>query len=421
MEIHLPAVPLAEIFSYLDGFSLLQAAQVNKVKTLKIPCCLIDQLLAGTPLSWNVVADRESLWRRLCLRKWCFNDDTQEHLCTQLWQQLGTQTWKQFFLHRTRQERCMEWARPEDFVYREIPGDLGDFRLLEYLSGSGLTMDGQGKSILCTVSDKGTLSTWDVKEHIKTWSSPVQQSIITSLAILPEMKLAITGDLERAIKVWNCHDRDAVAIRTMPRDYCTLKAFLTKDGAFLMVGDSAGHIYTFMLPQLWCVSVVKSFECAVQLLQCSPENKWVFACKMHPHVFPKVFLTECLLNSSKNCSLLYICLPFAPFHKVCWTPRMENRVTIMYWRNSHNTMEFITFDLGLEKIGGKDAIEADQIANFLLPAHIGTPESMGVSDGNVIVFGSGPSLFLYTIDGLQLHRFEDHQRNIMTLWVLNIV
>lgn len=37
MEIHLPNVPVMEIFSYLDAFSLLQAAQVNKVKTLHFP------------------------------------------------------------------------------------------------------------------------------------------------------------------------------------------------------------------------------------------------------------------------------------------------------------------------------------------------------------------------------------------------
>ena len=39
MEIHLPEDVLEEIFSYLDGFSLLQAAQVNKVKTLTF-CCV---------------------------------------------------------------------------------------------------------------------------------------------------------------------------------------------------------------------------------------------------------------------------------------------------------------------------------------------------------------------------------------------
>ena len=32
MEIHLPSLPMMEILSYLDAYSLLQVAQVNKVK-----------------------------------------------------------------------------------------------------------------------------------------------------------------------------------------------------------------------------------------------------------------------------------------------------------------------------------------------------------------------------------------------------
>lgn len=32
MEIHLSSFPMMEIFSYLDAYSLLQVAQVNKVK-----------------------------------------------------------------------------------------------------------------------------------------------------------------------------------------------------------------------------------------------------------------------------------------------------------------------------------------------------------------------------------------------------
>ncbi|XP_017658680.1 F-box/WD repeat-containing protein 12-like [Nannospalax galili] len=374
MEIHLPEVPLEGIFSYLDGFSLLQAAQVNK--------------------SWNVVADRESLWRRLCLRKWYFGDITREHLCKQLWQQLGTQTWKQFFLRRTRQERCMQWARPEDFIYREIAGDYGDFRHVKYLSGSGLTMDGQGKSILCTVSDKGTLSTWDVQEGVKIWSSPVQESIIINLATLPEMQLAITLDMQRTLKVWNCRDRNSLTTLTIPQGCYTLKAFVAKNVPFLMVGDCEGHIYTFMLPELWYLSTVKAFAYDVELLYCSPENKWVLACNMRLCVFPKF------------CYGAY------------WTPRTENRIIVMCQKASHKITEFITFDLGLVNIGGKEVVTAQQIANFLIPAHIKNPKFMGVSDTNVIAFGNGPSLFLYTIDGHQLHRFEDHQRDIRNLWVI---
>ncbi|XP_008851497.1 F-box/WD repeat-containing protein 12-like [Nannospalax galili] len=400
MEIHLPAVPLAEIFSYLDGFSLLQAAQVNK--------------------SWNVVADRESLWRRLCLRKWCFGDVTREHLCTQLWQQLGAQTWKQFFRRRTRQVLgpLEEILILFPLLAKYCSGFLaGDFRHMAYLSGSGLAMDGQGKSILCTVSDKDMLSTWDVQEGVMIWSSPVQDSIITNLATLPEMQLAITVDLQKTIKVWNCHNRTALATYTMPYGCSILRAFFRKDGPFLMVGDYAGHIYTFMLPELRSLSVIRAFEYGVELLCCSPENKWVFACKTHPHVYPKVLLMDCFLRPSEGCFPMYVCLPFAFGFTACWTPRRENRITLMYRRGSHRYTGFITFDLGLKNTGNKKAIVAQPIEGFLLPAHIGTPRTMGVSDANVIIFGSGPYLFLYTTDGLQLHRFEAHQRDIKTLWV----
>ena len=48
MEIHLPSVPMMEILSYLDAYSLLQVAQVNKVKApwlnSSIPCTLHEAL-----------------------------------------------------------------------------------------------------------------------------------------------------------------------------------------------------------------------------------------------------------------------------------------------------------------------------------------------------------------------------------------
>lgn len=61
---------------------------------------------------------------------------------------------------------------------------------------------------------------------------------------------------------------------------------------------------------------------------------------------------------------------------------------------------------------------AHQVATFLLPPHMESPVWMGVGDGNVIVFESGPSLFLFTISGHLLQRFEDHQRTIGNLWVV---
>lgn len=61
---------------------------------------------------------------------------------------------------------------------------------------------------------------------------------------------------------------------------------------------------------------------------------------------------------------------------------------------------------------------AHQVATFLLPVHMESPIWMGVGDGNMIVFESGPYLFLFTISGHLLQRFEDHQRTISNLWVV---
>lgn len=49
-----------------------------------------------------------------------------------------------------------------------------------------------------------------------------------------------------------------------------------------------------------------------------------------------------------------------------------------------------------------------------------SPIWMGVGDGNTVVFESGPSLFLFTISGHLLQRFEDHQRTIGNLWVVGM-
>ena len=58
MEIHLPSVPMMEILSYLDAYSLLQAAQVNKVKApwlnSSIQCTLHETPLAFPTQSWSL-------------------------------------------------------------------------------------------------------------------------------------------------------------------------------------------------------------------------------------------------------------------------------------------------------------------------------------------------------------------------------
>uniref|UniRef100_A0A8D2D0A1 F-box domain-containing protein n=1 Tax=Sciurus vulgaris TaxID=55149 RepID=A0A8D2D0A1_SCIVU len=387
MEMQLPDVPMVKIFSYLDAFSLLQASKVNK--------------------NWNKIAESDFLWRRLCLKKWRF--------CNFTYERLGTQTWKQLFLHQTKQERRMACAQSEDFIYKEAAENLGFGTA--YLSGSGITVDGQGKSIICIVSSTCKLYTWDVQEGTMIWSSPAQQSNITNLETLPQMHLAITADMERTIKVWNCHDRDPLATCTITRICFSLKAFLTKDGPFLMVGDSDGNIHTFTMPELRDISKVHAFQYSVDLLLCSPDKKWVFACGIHQHILPKVFFTECLLRPSEYSTPLYFTVPFASCYRGCWTPRRENRITLMYRRGSQKKTGFTTFDLTAESPWGRKDIQAHQIASFLLPVHIDSPNWMGVGDGSIIVFESGSYLFLFTVNGLMLQRFEGHQSTISNIWV----
>ncbi|XP_026239803.1 F-box/WD repeat-containing protein 12 [Urocitellus parryii] len=247
MEIELPDVPLVKIFSYLYALSLLQASQVSKVKA-RVSTALTD------PVS-----------RRMCLKKWHFCNFTYEHL--------GTQTWKQLFLHQTKQDHRMACAQPEDFIYKEAAGNLDMPWRMAYVSGSRFTLDEQGKSIICIVSSMCKLYTWDVQEGTMIWSSPVQQFNITNLETLPQMHLAITADMEKTIKVWNCRDRNPLATCAMAQICFSLNAFLTKDGSFLMVGDSDGNIHTFTIPELRDISEVHAFQHSIDILHCSPDKK----------------------------------------------------------------------------------------------------------------------------------------------------
>ncbi|GAB5568030.1 F-box/WD repeat-containing protein 12 isoform X4 [Prionailurus iriomotensis] len=333
----------------------------------------------------------------LCLKKWSFCNFSK---C------LGSQTWKQFFLKQTKQEYQMALAQPEDFIFKEATGNLGIIGPMAYLSGNGPTMGGREKSIICTVSSKHMLYAWDVQEGTMIWSSPVQQSSITHLATLPQMHLAFTVDLEGTVKVWNCQDQDALATFPVSQACFSLEVCLTKDGPFLMVGNSEGDIYTLTVPELRGVSKVHAFKYTVDLLHCSPDKKWVFASGTHQNILPRVFFTECLLKPSEGKSPLSLSIPFSSCCRACWAPRRTSRITLMYRRGSSKKTGFTTFDLMTERTGGRTVIQV----------HMESPIWMGASDGNMIVFDSGPYLFLFTISGHQLQRFEDHQRTIGNLW-----
>nr|XP_011737512.1 F-box/WD repeat-containing protein 12 isoform X5 [Macaca nemestrina] len=258
MEIQLPDLALKQIFSFLDLFGLLQASQVNK--------------------HWNRIAESDFLWRSLSLQRWDCSNFTNQHL--------GTHTWKKFFLHQRRKELRLALAQPHNFIYKVTKNIAYDMELA-YLSGNSLTMDEQEKSIICGVSPKQELCAWDVQEGTMIWSSPVQEFYFLNLVTLPQMHLAITMDQKKTIKVWNCQDRDALAILRMPESCYGMEAYLTKDGPFLTVGDAAGNIYTFTLPGLRDVSKVTASQYGIVFLHCSPDKKWIFACGTYRRTLPQ--------------------------------------------------------------------------------------------------------------------------------------
>ncbi|XP_028639859.1 F-box/WD repeat-containing protein 15-like, partial [Grammomys surdaster] len=137
MELYLPSELLLEIFSYLDAFSLLQVAQVNKY--------------------WNAISSSDILWKKLCVKRWLFCDSVTLQL-------LGTETWKQFFVYQTWQEHTKSRAKPEVFSYKEIHVESGIWGSACYLSGRGLTRIQQDRSVVCMVSSQDKISTWDIHE-----------------------------------------------------------------------------------------------------------------------------------------------------------------------------------------------------------------------------------------------------------------
>ncbi|XP_076433192.1 F-box/WD repeat-containing protein 12 isoform X2 [Peromyscus maniculatus bairdii] len=437
MEIHLPNVPVMEIFSYLDAFSLLQAAQVNK--------------------SWNLAATSDSLWRKLCKKRWLCYDLSLDTL--------GAQTWKEYFLRKTRQEHSMSRAKPEDFIYKEMSGDFGVEGTAYYLSGSGLTHNGQGKSIVCVVTSMTRLTTWDIREdlgdvgfalscvychsvsipesicviynlvfmYIKpclhlynkaslvmgamTWVSPIQPTCIMRLATLPELRLAITVDMEATIKVWNCYDKDALATNSMFASCQILKAVLTKDGPIVLAGDDSGNLHTFRIPDLHLISRVHAIEFAINQLHCSPQRKWVYLNKKHPHVWPKVYLMKSLLRPSEYPTPVCTTINYTLSFKAFWTPRREDRITLLSQRGPRQVSKFVTFDIELERTEDGIDAKARPVASFTLPSDVKAPEWMGVSDKDVIVCSSGTSLLVYNMKGFQLQRLQDYPAEIMRLLV----
>ncbi|NP_941076.1 F-box and WD-40 domain protein 26 [Mus musculus] len=379
MQTHLPSLPMMEIFSYLDAYSLLQVAQVNK--------------------NWNALASSDVLWRKLCQKRWyyCDMDTLQLH---------GKETWKQFFVYRTWQEHAKTRAKPEDFTYKEIPVEFEFRAYAYYISKHGLKRNGQGKSAVCMVTSMNRISTWDIHEGTMTWVSPVQEFYIELMTTLPEMHIVVTVDIRSTIKLWDCHNSEALATKRMVSSCQLLKAVITKDGPIVLIGDILGNLYIFRIPDLHLISEVNVFPFAIDELHCSPQKKWVFLIMKHPHVLTKVFYMSSLLRPTEFSDPVSTVLEFSLCKRAFWTPRREDRITLMSRNVPPSHTKFGIFDMKLEEIGNKVTIQGYLTASFSLAEHEGRPECFGVSDKDVFVCSTGSSLLLFDINGLCLQSFQ---------------
>ncbi|EDL09042.1 mCG140502, partial [Mus musculus] len=388
METHLPSLPslpMMKILSYLDAYSLLQVAQVNK--------------------NWNALASSDVLWRKLCQKRWLYCD-------TVILQLHDKETWKQFFVNRTYQEHTKTRAKPEDFTYKEICAETGIWAYACYISGRGLTRNGQGTSVVCMLTSMTKISTWDIHEGVMTWVSPVQPTTIKLLNTLPEMHIAVTVDIHSTIKLWDCNSSDALATNNLFFPCQTLKSVFTKD-----VSDTLGNLYIFRIPDLHLISTINVFPYGINELYCSPQKKWVFLSRKHPHILPKVFYMNSLLRRSEFSAPVSTVLNFSLCDKAFWTPRKEDRITLMSISAPYKVTKFVTFDMKLEEIGNQIIVTGYLIASFSLTDYEGRLECFGVSDKDVIVCSTGSSLLLFSIYGVCLQTFDYCSEEILRLWV----
>ncbi|XP_031201596.1 F-box/WD repeat-containing protein 15-like [Mastomys coucha] len=222
-----------------------------------------------------------------------------------------------------------------------------------YISGSGLTRSRRGGSVVCMVTSLTNFSTWDIHEGVMTWTSPEQPASIILLTTLPEMHMAVTVDIESTIKLWDCQSREALATNGLFSPCQSLKAVITKDGPIVLAGDTSGNFYIFRIPDLNQISKLKVFPYAIDELHCSPQNKWIFLSNSMINILPKVFYMRSLLRTSEFSAPVSTVLKFSFCRRAFWTPRREDRITLMSQSSYSHIIVFGTFDMKLEENGNQ--------------------------------------------------------------------
>ncbi|XP_044796273.1 cyclin-dependent kinase 20 isoform X3 [Bubalus bubalis] len=358
---------------------------------------------------WNEASRTKELWRQLCLRRWSS--------CKASQMTLGTQTWKQYYLRRSELEFRMASGRPEDFTCRALAGHKGEIDDLAYISTSECRFDGQDKSVVCTVSSDGTVRAWDLHEGMELWSSPVQSAALVNLVTYPRLQLVVTVDERGLIKVWEAENGCEQAAFLLPMYSSALEACDIPEGPLLLAACAEGALYTLTVPWLQLLSRVNVFPGNPTSLLCSPDQQWVFASTQNSDLSPEVFYTQSLLCRSEDETPASTTLPIWLMSRACWTPDEAARLMVMHRNDSGLQLVITTYELGSRKSRDRVEILVQQIASFLLPDTMMPPHLMKGHGSQVILLVSGSELVLFTIHGLQLVAFQDHQRPITSMWV----
>nr|XP_013006125.1 F-box/WD repeat-containing protein 12 isoform X1 [Cavia porcellus] len=393
MALQLGPDELLHVFSFLEARDLLCAAQVNKV--------------------WNEVSQTKELWRHLCVSRWSS--------CKASRMVLGTQTWKQYYLCRSELKFRVASGRPgKDFICKAIAGHTGYIERLAYISTNEYRFDGGEKSVICTVSSDCTVRAWDLQEGTEIWSSPQQPVPLKNLVTYPQLKLVVTIDTKGLIKMWKAETGWELASFCLPTSSSAMEPCDHPEGLFLLAACVNGILYTLSVPQLQVVSTVVMFSNTFGSLLCSPDQQWVFVSAQDSGVRPKVFYTQSLLCPSEDEPPVSTTLPLWMCSQACWAPDEAARLIVVH-KNEDDDMQLVvtTFELRSKK-SSKHRVDilVQQVASFL-PDTLMSPHLMQGYGSQVILLTSGLELMLFTIHGLQLVAFQDHQKPITSMRVVS--
>ncbi|XP_072328631.1 F-box/WD repeat-containing protein 12 isoform X2 [Scyliorhinus torazame] len=386
---------LIHIFTRLGADDLRRASLVNQ--------------------AWNDAAETPWLWRRLCLERWIF--------CNLSNTDREINSWKRYYLHRSKTEQHMASGRStSDYTCTTFRGHSDSITGLQYLSNPDHQFDtGICKSLVCTASRDRTLRAWSIQEGKQLWSTPVQEEPLVKLITVPQEDLAITADSKGTIKVWNGRTGDELAVSATALTVCNLVTYNMNNQLCLTVGSGRGALITLTIPNLSQVShlsVIDAYK--VDFLLVSPNHRWIIAGTKESYDIPaKVLGTEHLMNSVDDDRLTTDSLPLNSCFTACWLPKRSSRVvTLIHSDVTSSEISIVTLDIALQKAKHKSEIQAKQVGYFTCKVAARSNNILLEGHGtNTIILAQGIELKLFSIEGMHLASFSDHEETISGIQV----